>query len=325
MKFSLSGALLTVACATVLLATAFPARALDYPVRPIKVIVSFPPGGATDVVARVLAQRLSERLKQPVIVENRPGAGGAIGTEFTAKAAPDGYTLTFTANNHVIRPHLSKELRFDPMKDFTFVAMVGNLPSAFIVNPKLPVTTIAQFVEYARARPGKLTYGSWGVGSSPHVRIEMFKAENKIDLLHVPFQGAAPALTAVMSGEVDMMMIPLAMVEGYHRAGRIRMLGVTTARRSPAAPEVPTFAEQGVPLTGGSWQGFLGPAHMSADIVAFLNHEINALVEEAHMRETLAKNGIEASTSTPQEFKAYLEAEYVFWGKAIRMANIPKE
>lgn len=153
----------------------------------------------------------------------------------------------------------------------------------------------------------------------------MFKAENKIDLLHVPFQGAAPALTAVIAGQVDMMMIPLAMVEGHHKAGRIRMLGVTTARRSPAAPEVLTFAEQGVPLTGGSWQGFLGPANIPADIVTFLNREINALAEEPHMRETLAKNGIEASTSAPQQFKAYVDAEYEFWGKAIRLANIPKE
>ncbi len=325
MKHSISIALLTTAFVTVLLATAFPAQALDYPVKPIKVIVSFPPGGATDVVARVLTQRMSERLKQPVIVENRPGASGAIGTEFTARAAPDGYTLTFTASNHVIRPHLLREARFDSMKDFTFIAMVGSIPNAFIVNPKLPVTTIAQFVQYARTRPGKLTNASWGVGSSPHVRMEVFKLENKIDLLHVPFQGAAPALTAVMAGQVDMMMIPLAMVEGHHRAGRIRMLGVTTARRSPAAPEVGTFSEQGVPLTGGSWQGFLGPAHIPAEIVTFLNREINALAEEPHMRETLAKNGMEVNTSTPQEFKAYLEAEYEFWGKAIRVANIPKE
>ncbi len=323
---SFFAALVRILIAGMLLALAGSAAAQQaYPAKPIKVIVSFPPGGATDVVARVLAQRLSERLKQPVLVENRPGAGGAIGTEFTAKAAPDGYTLTFTANNHVIRPHLSKELRFDPQKDFTFVAMVGNLPSAFIVNPALPATTIAQFVQHARTRPGKLTYGSWGVGSSPHVRIEMFKAENKLDLLHVPFQGAAPALTAVMSAQVDMMMIPLAMVEGHHRTGRIRMLGVTTARRSPAAPDVATFAEQGVPLTGGSWQGFVGPANIPAEIVTLLNREINAMVENPQMRETLAKNGIEVSTSTPQAFKAYVDSEYEFWGRAIRMANIPKE
>ena len=296
-----------------------------YPLKPIKVIVSFPPGGATDVVARVLAQRLSERVKQPVIVENRPGASGAIGTEFTAKSAPDGYTLTFTASNHVIRPHLTRELRFDPMKDFTFVAMVGNLPNAFIVSAALPVNTITQFVQYARTRPGKLTNASWGVGSSPHVRMEVFKIENKIDMLHVPFQGAAPALTAVMSGQIDMMMIPLAMAEGPHKAGRIRMLGVTTARRSLAAPEVLTFSEQGVPLTGGSWQGFVGPAHIPADILSYLNREINALAEDSQMRETLAKNGMEVNTSTPQEFKAYLEAEYEFWGRAIRMANITKE
>ncbi len=297
----------------------------SYPSKPIRIIVAFPPGGATDVVARVLAQRLGERMKQPVIVENRAGAGGTIGTEYTAKAAPDGYTLTFTANSHLIRPYIQKNLHYDVKKDFTAVAIVGGAPNAFVVNTALPVSTIAQFVEYARAHAGKLSYGSWGVGSAPHVRSEMFKAEHKLDLLHVPYNGAAPALTAVVAGQVNMMILPLLLVEGHHRAGRVRMLGVSTAQRIPAAPEVLTFAEQGMPLTGASWLGFLGPANIPAEIVTLLNREITATVDEPQMREALAKNGIEASTSTPQEFSAYLDAEYEFWGKAIRVANIPKE
>ena len=296
-----------------------------YPSKPIRVIVAFPPGGATDVVARILAQRLGERLKQPIIVENRPGAGGVIGTEITAKAAPDGYTLTFTANSHLIRPYLLKVLRYDVKKDFTAVAMVGGVPNAFIVKKALPVNTIAQFVEYAHEHAGKLSYGSWGVGSAPHVRTEMFKVEHKLDLLHVPYQGAAPALTAVVGGQIDMMMSPLLIAEGHYKAGRIRMLGVPTAQRIPAAPDVLTFAEQGMPLTGASWLGFLGPANIPAGIVTLLNREITATVDEPQMREALAKNGIEASTSTPQEFNAYLDSEYEFWGKAIRVANIQKE
>lgn len=297
----------------------------DYPNKPIRIVVAFPPGGATDVVARVLGQRLSERVKQPVIVENRAGASGVIGTEYTAKAAPDGYTLTFTANSHLIRPHLLKVLRYDVKKDFSAVAMVGGVPNAFIAKKALPVNTIAEFVQYAREHAGKLSYGSWGVGSAPHVRVEMFKLEHKLDLLHVPYQGAAPALTAVVGGQIDMMMIPLLVAEGQYKAGRIRMLGVSTAQRIPEAPDVLTFSEQGMPLTGASWLGFLGPANIPAEIVNLLNREITAMVKEPQMHEALAKNGVEVSTSTAQEFTAYLDAEYEFWGKAIRTVDIPKE
>ena len=297
----------------------------SYPTKPIRIVVAFPPGGATDVVARVLAQRLAERVKQPVIIENRAGASGVIGTEFTAKAAPDCYTLTFTANSHLIRPHLLKVLRYDVKKDFSAVAMVGGVPNAFIVKKAIPTNTIAEFIQYARQHEGKLSYGSWGVGSAPHVRIEMFKLEHKLDLLHVPYQGAAPALTGVVGGQIDMMIIPLLVAEGQYKAGRIRMLGVSTAQRIPEAPDVPTFAEQGMPLTGASWLGFLGPANIPADIVNLLNREITAIVKEPQMREALARNGVEVSTSTPQEFAAYLDSEYEFWGKALRTVNIPKE
>jgi tripartite-type tricarboxylate transporter receptor subunit TctC len=320
----LARTLMTVMAPVMALAGA-PALAVDYPVKPVKVIVSFPPGGLTDVVARLLSQRLSERLKQPVIVENKPGAGGVIGTEFTAKSAPDGYTMTFTANNHVIQPHLSKSLRYDARKDFTPIALVGYLPSAFIVHPSLPVTTIAQMIAHARANPGKLAYGSWGVGTAAHVRTEMFKAENNLDILHVPFQGAGPALTGVVAGQIQLMTIPLSLVEGNHKAGQVRMIGVTTAKRSPAAPDVATFTEQGQSLSGASWQGFVGPAGVPADIVSLLNREITAMVEEPQMRATLAKNGLEAGTATPQQFRAYLDSEFEYWGKAIRTAKVPVE
>ncbi len=322
----LTSTLLTMAILTMTILTmSSPARALDFPVKPVKVIVSFPPGGLTDVIARLMAQRMGERLKQPVIVENKPGAGGAIGTELTAKAAPDGYTITFTAVSHIIQPHLSKNIRYDVRKDFSSIAMIGNLPSAFIVNPAFPATHLAQLVQHARANPGKLTYGSWGVGTSAHVRLEMLKTENKIDMLHVPYQGSAQALTGVMSGQIDMMMIPLSLVEGNHKDGRVRMIGVTTAKRITSAPDVSTFSEQGIPANGASWQGFLGPANIPADIVAVLNREISATAEEPQTRAALVKNGFEVVTNSPQEFKAYLDSEYEYWGKAIRTAKIPVE
>ena len=315
-------AVLQAVAASLLLSSTIPLHAADFPTKPVKVIVSFPPAGLTDVVARLISARLSERLKQPVVVENKPGAGGVIGTEFTAKAPGDGYTMTFTANNHVIQPHLSKNMRYDVRKDFTPIAMIGNLPSALIVKSALQVTSVAQLLAYARANPGKLSYGSWGMGTSAHVRTEMFKAENKIDLLHVPFQGAAPALTGVMGGQVDLMIIPLSLVENLHKDGRIRIIGVTTEKRSPLAPEVPTLKEQNIVLNGASWQGFIGPANMPADVVALLNREISATVEEPSIRALLTKNGIEVLTNSQPEFKAYLDSEYDYWAQAIRTAKI---
>ena len=200
--------------------------------------------------------------------------------------------------------------------------MIGNLPSALIVKSALQVTSVAQLLAYARANPGKLSYGSWGMGTSAHVRTEMFKAENKIDMLHVPFQGAAPALTGVMGGQVDLMIIPLSLVENLHKDGRIRIIGVTTEKRSPLAPEVPTLKEQNIVLNGASWQGFIGPANMPADVVALLNREISATVEEPSIRALLTKNGIEVLTNSQPEFKAYLESEYDYWAQAIRTAKI---
>jgi len=210
MKCLTAAAGLAVTLGLAFAATTLSVRAADYPDHPIKMVVAYPAGGATDVMARAIAQRLGDRLKQPVVIDNRPGASGQIGTDVVAKSAPDGYTLIFTAaDTHSINPHVYPKIAYDARRDFTPVAQVGYLPLALIVNPSVKATNVKEFIALAKAQPGKLTYASFGVGSSSQVAMEMLKAETKIDLLHVPFQGAAPAVTAIIGGQVDAMMVPL--------------------------------------------------------------------------------------------------------------------
>jgi tripartite-type tricarboxylate transporter receptor subunit TctC len=302
--------------------SAVPARA-EYPDRPIRMIVAYPPGGATDVVARAVAQRLGERLKGTVVVENRPGASGQIGTDHVAKSAPDGYTFIFTAaDTHSINPHVYPKIAYDARRDFTPVAQVGYLPIALIVNPSVKASNVAEFVALAKAQPGKMTFASFGIGSSSHVAMEMLKAEAKIDLLHVPFQGAAPALTAVIGGQVDAMMVPMTLAEPNHRAGKVRLLGVAAPKRFVGAPDLPTFAEQGVTLDSAPWIGILAPARTPPEIVDRVNREVNAALDDPQVQETLQKNGVARETRTPADFKAFLDTEYERWGKTIRTANI---
>ena len=295
----------------------------DYPDRPIRMIVAYPPGGATDVVARAVSQRLGERLKGTVVVENRPGASGQIGTDHVAKSAPDGYTFIFTAaDTHSINPHVYPKIAYDARRDFTPVAQVGYLPIALIVNPSVKASNVAEFVALAKAQPGKMTYASFGVGSSSQVAMEMLKGATGIDLLHVPFQGAAPALTAVIGGQVDAMMVPMTLAEPNHRAGKVRLLGVAAPKRFAGAPDLPTFAEQGIPLDSAPWVGILAPAKTPADIVERINREVKAALDDPQVQETLQKNGVARETRTPVEFKAFLDTEYERWGKTIRAANI---
>ena len=317
---------LLAALATCAMAAVSPTAAADYPDKPIKIVVAYPAGGATDVITRLIGQRLGERLKQSVVVENRPGASGMIGSEYVAKSPPDGYTLIYTAaDTHSINPHVYPKIAYDSRRDFTPVALAGYNPFALIVKTSLPVTTVAQFVAMAKEQPGKLTFASWGVGSSGQAGMEMFNGYSKISLLHVPFQGAAPAIAAVMGGQVDSMMVPLTLAEPNNRAGKVRILAVATPKRSAGAPDAPTLSEQGVPLTVAPWQGLLGPANMPPEVVALLNREVNAVLSDAQMREQLLKNGLEVTTGTPQEFKTFLDGEYERWGKTIRDANIKAE
>ncbi len=297
-----------------------------YPDRPIKMIVAWPAGGGTDSVARIVARHLGERLKQPVVVENRSGASGMVGTEFVARAAPDGYTIQYTvADSHSINPHVFPNVRYDALKEFTPVTMVGSMPNALIVNPKVPAKTIDEFIKLARENPDKYTYGSWGIGSGGHIRMEAFNKFANIRTTHVPFQGSAPALLAVVAGHVDAMMAPYGLAEQNWRAGQVRILGVDTPNRMERAPEAATFAEQGVPLDFSFWQGVLVPARTPEPIVARLNQEMRAVLDDPGARAELSKVGVMVGSlgvTASKDSKAYFESEYERWGKVIREAKI---
>ncbi|MEQ1808088.1 MAG: tripartite tricarboxylate transporter substrate binding protein [Burkholderiaceae bacterium] len=297
-----------------------------YPERPIKMIVAWPAGGGTDSVARIVAKYLGERLKQPVIVENRGGASGMVGTEFVARADPDGYTIQYTvADSHSINPHVFANVRYDALADFTPISLVGSMPNALIVNPKVPVNTVSEFVEYAKANPGKLSYGSWGVGSGGQIRMESFNTFTGIQTLHIPYQGSGPALAAVIGGQVDAMMAPYGLAEANWRAGKVRMLAIDTPQRTEGAPNLATFAEQGVPLSFSFWQGVLVPAKTPEAVVTRLNKEMTALLAEPQVRADLNKVGVTVGTmgvTTVKDSKAYLESEFTRWGKVIRDAKI---
>lgn len=266
--------LLAVALASVAVPAA---HAQNYPVKPVRIIVGFAPGGAIDTVARIMAAALGEHWGSSVLVENRPGAAGSIGTEYTAKAAPDGYTLVLCQiASHAITPARSRKPTYDHINDFSFPSMIGSVPNVFMVHPSMPTQTLRQFIALAKANPGKTNFGSSGVGASPHMSIELLKLMAGINIVHVPYKGAAPALGDVISGHIESSVGnlaggPLAAI----RAGRVRALGVTSARRNAQAPEIPTFAEAGVPgYEVTSWNGICAPAGLPRPILAKLNADI---------------------------------------------------
>ena len=308
-----------IVCAALLPAPA----AAQYPDKPIHLVVPWPAGGGSDVVARIVAQPLGERLKQAIVVENRPGANGAIGSAAVAKAPKDGYTLVWvTADTHAIIPHIYPNLNYDPRRDFASVGIAGYFPYALVVNPNFPAANVDDFVTQAKARPGKVTFASWGVGGSAHVAMEMFKQQGKFDVLHVPFQGAAPAIQAVVGGQVDSMIVPMSVADSYFRGGRLKMLGLASPARFAGAPELRTFAEQGVPVNAGTWVGIMAPAGTPHDVLQRLNSALNATIETPSVRETLLKLNTEPSTMTIEQFKKFVDSEYERWGKTIREAKI---
>jgi tripartite-type tricarboxylate transporter receptor subunit TctC len=324
---------LALLCAALLAIPLAAAAQEKYPEKPIRFIVAWPPGGGTDGVARVVANLLSQRIKHPVVVENKSGASGQVGTEYVARSAPDGYTLQYTvADSHSINPHVFKGVRYDALKDFTPVAVVGGMPNALAVHPNVPAKTVSEFVKIARENPGKYTYASWGIGSGGHIRMESFDAFTKVELLHVPFQGSGPGFAAVLGGQVDAMMVPLGMAVEHHKAGKVRILAVDTPQRAPEVSEVPTFQEQDVPLSFSFWQGVLAPAKTPDHIVEFLNREINAALAEPQAKEQLArvglvlgKPGVNGFAGSPVEVRKFMEVEYDRWGKVIRDAKISVE
>ena len=296
----------------------------DYPNKPVRLIVGFPPGGSTDIVGRIVALKLGERLGQQVIVDNRGGAGGTIGADVAAKAAPDGYTLTVgTTSTHAVAAGAYSKLSYDPVKHFAPISLVAITPYLLVVNPQVPANTLADFVALARSQPGKLNYASAGNGSTTHLAMEMLKDAAKIDLVHIPYKGNAPADIAILANEVQSVFGSMPALLQNVKANKLRALAVGTARRSPALPDVPTVAELGYPgFEAALWLGILAPAGTPQAIIDRLNRELTAIVATADFRSLMDKNGAEPISNTPEQFGAMIRAEVERYGKVVKAVGI---
>ncbi len=296
------------------------AQAPAYPSKPIRLVVPFPPGGATDILAREVAQKLTEAWGQSVVVDNRPGAGGNIGAELVARAAPDGYTLLMgTVGTHAINASLYAKLPYDHVKDFAPVILVAGVPNVLVVNPALPVNTVAELIAYAKANPGKLNFASSGNGTSIHLSGELFKVMAGVQMTHVPYKGSAPAVADLISGQVQLMFDNLPPSLPQIKAGKLRALAVTSATRAPALPDVPTIAEAGLPgFEASSWFGVLAPAGTPPAIVARLNAEIAKWLASPEAREKLSKQGANAAGGSPEDFAKHIAAETTKWAKVVK-------
>jgi len=301
-----------------------PATAQQFPARLVKLVVPQTPGGATDVFARKIGQMLSERWGQPVIIENRAGAGGVVGTDVVAKSAPDGYTLLVTyAGSQAINPSLYPKMPFDSIKDFQTVATLAVTPFILIVHPNLPARDLAEFIALAKAKPGALTYASSGNGSVNHLLGEMLKADSGINILHVPYRGVAPAITDVVGGQVDAAFSSVPSVMQMIRGGNVRALAVSSARRIAIAPEIPTIAESGFPgFDVNPWWGIFAPAATDMAIVRKINEDVGNILRTREMIEFLATQGAEPLMTSPDEFLAILQADVMKWGKVVKDAGV---
>jgi len=300
------------------------ANAQTYPVKPIRLIIPFPPGGPTDIFGRMVGQHLAEAFKQQVIPDNRPGAGGNIGAEIAAKSPPDGYTLTCFPASQGISPGIYKKLAFDPVKDFAHVSLVALVPSVLMVHPSLPVRNVKELIAVAKARPNELTYASTGNGTSPHMLMEMFKFMTGTAMVHVPYKGAAPALIDQIAGQVVVAFNSAVGALPHARSGKLRALAVSTEKRFAAMPELPTVEEAGVKgYSGSSWQGIAAPAGTPAEIVNRLQSEIAKMLQNPELRDRIVNTlgGIPVG-STPAEFTKYVANEVAKWSKVARAANV---
>ncbi len=308
------------------LMTGFPSlvQGQVYPTKPIRMLVGFPAGGGSaDVAARVLSQKMSEGLGQQIIIDNRPGAGGAIASEIVAKAASDGYTLVSIGTSHAVNASLHKKLPFDSVKDFAAIVLVSSAPVVLTAHPAVPVNTVKELIAFARARPGELNYASAGTGGINHLAGELLKWRANINLTHVPYKGVAQALPPVMAGEVQLMFSSLPGALAQIRSGRVKAIAVTSTQRSSAVPEIPTMDESGVPgYEATSWSGILAPARTAKPIVEKLNAEAVKALRSNDVKEAFIRQGLDPRGSTPSEFEAHLKSEIAKWTKVILQAGI---
>lgn len=297
-----------------------------YPNRPIRLVVPYPPAGGTDIVARTLAEPLAGVLGQPVLVDNRGGAAGNLGTDIVAKSAPDGYTILFTLSSHTINPKLYDKLPFDVEKDFAPISLAALIPQILVANPSVPANNVRELIALAKAEPGKLNYASVGTGSPGHIAGELFKLRTGVDIVHVPYKGGGPAVTDTLGGQVQLLFVSLPAALQHVRAGRLKALAVTSDRRSQAAPDVPTIGESGVPdCVVNSWYGALAPAKTPPAIIAKLQAAFARVLAMPAVEEKLFQQGAEAAASTSAEFERRIHDELKQWEYVIREAKIKAE
>jgi tripartite-type tricarboxylate transporter receptor subunit TctC len=313
-------ALLAAAAASAATPAAIPAV---YPTQPVRLVVPFPPGGGADNLARTIMPRVEALLGKPIIIDNRPGAGGNLGAELVARAAPDGYTLLYGTNGtHSINASLYRQLRFDPVKDFAPVSRLTTIPALLIVNAALPVASVADLIRLARAQPGKLNFASAGNGTTSHLAGELFKTMAGVDIVHVPYRGGAPAAIDLIGGQVQMMIDVMPNAYPLVRSGRVRGLAVSTAQRVGAAPEFPTIAETGVPgFEASAWDGVLAPAGTPEPVIDRLNAAIREALKDPALVEALARLGAQPVTSTPQEFAHHIQTSTEKWAAVVKTSG----
>jgi tripartite-type tricarboxylate transporter receptor subunit TctC len=300
------------------------AFAQPFPSKPARMIVPYPPGGSADILARAIGAKVGEGLGQPVVIDNRPGAGTIIGTEATAKSAPDGYTFMLgTVSSHAINPALNPKLPFDPVKDFTPLSLVASIPFAMIVHPSVAAKSVQEFVALAKARPGQINYSSAGNGTSNHLAGELLKSMAGIDLVHVPYKGSAPALNDLIAGQVSMMFDLVLTAAPHIKSGAARGLAVTGTQRSPVLPELPTVAESGLPgYEVSAWFGIFAPAGLPQPVTQRLNAEFVKVMRDADLKQRLASLGADPLTSSPEQFSAYLRSEIDKWAKVVKASGM---
>ncbi len=297
--------------------------ATEYPSRPIRIIVPQSPGASTDLTARLIGQKLSESFKQPVVVDNRPGAGTTHGTDMVVRATPDGYILLVVASSISINPSIYKKLPYDTLRDLAPITQLSAFPNMLVVHPSVPVKTVQDLLALAKAKPGQLNYASAGTGTGTHLSAELFKNMTGADMVHVPYKGGGPAVTALIGGQVQLMFGTTVTLLPHVRAGKLRPVAVTTAKRSPAAPDLPTIAESGVPgFDHGPWNGLFTTARTPAPVIARINGEVVKILLSPEVKGVLNKEGAEPVGNTPAQFASVMRSEIAKWAKVIKAAGI---
>ena len=323
---SADGGLRSILCALAGLLIAGPACAQTYPVKPIRMIVPFAPGGNTDIIARVFTPKMAENLGQQIVVENRGGAGSVIGTEIVARAAPDGYMLLVVSAAHTINPAMIRKLPYDSVRDFTPIALIADVPTAFVVHPSLPAKTVQEFIAIARARPGAINYSTAGSGTVGHLAAELLSSTARIKLVHVPYKGSGPSMVDLVAGHVQMQLSSMPAAIQHVRTGRLRMIAQTGKQRSAAAPDTPTMVESGLPgFVVSSGFGMLAPADTPRAIVERVHAALVKALNDAAVRENLSKQGAEVVAGTPDEYDQFNRAEIAKWIQVVAAAGIAPE